>query len=220
MRRFVDNVFFWGAAWGLEEATLGHLLHLLPLNIGWLFWFPLAYLFMHYAYKNTGRISSILYTSALAAAVKLIDLLMPVRIDYVINPAFAILLEGCAVSILYWILQKRPALDRYLLGRALFAALLSELFYIVYILIAPGFVSVIPAVKGIAAFAKMMLHSLVNGFSVFLFLAYAKRFFLAAAKVFRLPETPVFKPSETAQKMFSLSPYFLLALSVLATWAM
>jgi hypothetical protein len=155
---------FWGSLWGLEEATLGHILHLLPVNIGWIFWFPFAYLFLYLAYKKSGNAFSILWTAAIASAIKLIDLLLPVRIDMVINPAVSILLEGAAVFLFVKVIHSHPSLEKLRFIRPLASSLVYQLFYIIYISIAPLFFTVIPAVSNTDSYLIYGLHGLVNGF--------------------------------------------------------
>ncbi len=133
MRKNAESILFWGSLWGLEEATLGHFLHMLPVNIGWVFYFPLAYAFMRAVYHRTGRISSILCASFLACSIKLSDLLLTVQVQKVVNPAAAIVLEGAAVFGLCLLIEKRPGLDRFILGKALAASLTQEILFIIYI---------------------------------------------------------------------------------------
>jgi len=84
---FVLNIIVWGSLWGIFEATVGYLLHLVPFNYGYLVWYPVACFFMANIYRKTSRVSSLFYIGLLSAAIKLINLLFPVRIDKVINPA-------------------------------------------------------------------------------------------------------------------------------------
>jgi hypothetical protein len=100
MKRTWTSILFWGALWGLVEATLGFVLHgaavALP-GIPGLVMFPLACLFLERVVSSTGRPSSAVAASLVAAAVKGVDFLVPnhdaIRI---VNPALAILLEGLA----------------------------------------------------------------------------------------------------------------------------
>ncbi|HBL37426.1 MAG TPA: hypothetical protein DDZ55_11530 [Firmicutes bacterium] len=54
-----NHVLFWGALWGIIEATVGHLLHQAALPLGWLFWFPLAVGFMQMVYSQTQKITAV-----------------------------------------------------------------------------------------------------------------------------------------------------------------
>jgi hypothetical protein len=92
-------ILVWGGLWGIFEATVGYLLHLLPFSVGWLVWYPVACFFMVNVYRKTGRVRDILYVGILAACIKLLNLFMPVRVDRVINPAVSILLEALSMAI-------------------------------------------------------------------------------------------------------------------------
>lgn len=101
MRKGLSTVVFWGAAWGLAEATIGFVLHkaavALPGLPGFLM-FPIAVFFMHRAYKSSERAEDSFFAACVAASVKLVDFLVPghdpIRI---INPAISLLMEGLAV---------------------------------------------------------------------------------------------------------------------------
>jgi hypothetical protein len=87
---------FWGSIWGITEATLGHLLHIskIPGLAGSLM-FPIAVFFMTRAYSLTGKHSTILFTSCVAASLKIIDLFIsPHNLFSVLNPMIAILCES------------------------------------------------------------------------------------------------------------------------------
>ena len=88
-----------GALWGIFEATVGYLLHLLPMRIGFLVWYPTAVFFLMTAYQTTGQKLAVLWVAVMASAIKLLNLMLPGRIDYIINPAVAILFESLAVFI-------------------------------------------------------------------------------------------------------------------------
>ena len=86
-----------GAAWGAFEATIGFLLHLLPVNIGFLIWYPAACFFLLKAYGISGKTYAIPLAAAVACAFKLLNLALPVSLDKVINPAASIISEGIIV---------------------------------------------------------------------------------------------------------------------------
>lgn len=93
-RSVVLTILACGAMWGIFEATAGYLLHLLPIKLGWLVWYPVACFFMGITYQRTKKASSILYVAFLSAGIKLLNLFLPVRIDMVLNPSMSIILEG------------------------------------------------------------------------------------------------------------------------------
>lgn len=215
MKNRIETVIFWGALWGLEEATLGHFLHLLPVSLGWIFWFPLAFAFMYAVYEKTGKVKLVLITSVLAAAIKLVDLFLPIRIDKVLNPCAAILLEGLAVFAVLWVMDKRPALQKHKGAAAFSASFLQEALYMVYISVIPGFVPVIPAPAGMTSYLFYGIHGMINGLTLFLFLTFIK-----------IPQIPlrarIAFPSLTSRRLppyiKTAAPYLLLAAAVMAQW--
>lgn len=44
-----------GAVWGIFEATVGYLLHLLPIRLGFLVWYPAAVFFMFTVYLKSDK---------------------------------------------------------------------------------------------------------------------------------------------------------------------
>jgi len=87
---------FWGALWGLTEATLGHLLHLskIPGLAGSLM-IPIAVFFMVKVYSISGRLSFILIASYAAASLKFFDIFIsPHHFFSVLNPMIAIICES------------------------------------------------------------------------------------------------------------------------------
>ena len=91
---------FWGGAWGLCEATFGHVLHMARIpGLPALVMFPIGAALMMRAWRETGRLQAILICGAAAASVKLGGLLIPaVDVFAVVNPARAILLQSLAFA--------------------------------------------------------------------------------------------------------------------------
>jgi len=107
MRKTGWIILFWGSIWGISEATLGYLNHIvfafLP-GLPGLLMFPIAFAWMKQGYRATGKISSVLWMSCIAASVKLVDLWVPGNALFlIVNPAVSLLLEGlafaCVISI-------------------------------------------------------------------------------------------------------------------------
>lgn len=92
------TVLIWGGMWGIFEATVGYMLHLLPFSVGWLVWYPVACFFMLNVYRKTHHAEAVVLVGLLSACIKLMNLFLPVRIDKVINPAISILFEAVAVA--------------------------------------------------------------------------------------------------------------------------
>ncbi len=140
MKKNVSAVLLWGGLWGISEATIGYLTHLLLPGMGWMFYFPAAYGFMRGAYKQTGKASVVLACAILSALIKLLNLPMTPRLDYVINPAVSIVLEGLAVGLAFrWIYGKNRPMIRYGLLPFLTSAAWRGL-YLIYLLLAPNWI--------------------------------------------------------------------------------
>lgn len=110
------TALFWGAIWGLSEATLGHSLHLLRIpGLAGLVMFPAGIFFMLKAYQNTKSYCVIFSSAVIAAGIKLSNLWLPgtFAID-VLKPAMAIMAESLAVLVLLSIVENR-ALQRHII---------------------------------------------------------------------------------------------------------
>lgn len=95
---FILTIIGWGAIWGILESTVGYLLHVVSFGYGWLVWVPVACFFMANVYRKTRRVSSVFLAGLLCASVKMVNLLLPGRIDKVINPAVSIVFEALAMG--------------------------------------------------------------------------------------------------------------------------
>lgn len=95
-------ILFWGGAWGLAEAVLGHGLHLLRIpGLAGAVMFPVGFWAMRSAFRRSGRAVVLAGVPAVAAAIKLADFLLPVSDPFLVfNPAAAILLEGAAIALI------------------------------------------------------------------------------------------------------------------------
>jgi len=63
------TIIFYGSIWGILEATLGYVLHLVPTFISGLIMFPIATFILVRAYQVLGSKKSILYIGLIAAAI-------------------------------------------------------------------------------------------------------------------------------------------------------
>lgn len=108
VKRLVMNALFFGSVWGFAEATLGYVLNLSTIGISGCIMFPIGFYILQKAYKQNSRLSIILYSSFVAAAIKLVNLFMPISHPVkAINPAFAIVLEGLSVmALVSWVFKK------------------------------------------------------------------------------------------------------------------
>lgn len=89
-----SSVLFWGGAWGLAEATLGYLLHLMPGMISGALMFPIGLFCMTKA-TSQGEASDVFGVAMIAAAIKSVNLFFPQLTPVsTIHPMIAILLQS------------------------------------------------------------------------------------------------------------------------------
>lgn len=173
-------VLFWGALWGVAEATLGFVLHAaaaaMPGIQGFVM-FPIAFCLMAGAVSTSARPGSAFAAACVAAAVKLTDFLVPGAMPLrVLNPAAAILMEGLAVwGVMAWMKRRgtapdiRHALVASLLWRALF---LGDQGVLAGLAIPAGL-----ATNGLAASLRfLLLEGAVNALLIGLWLAVSRHF--------------------------------------------
>lgn len=186
MKKYLGSIVFWGALWGLTEATLGYVLHSLSLGVGWLIWFPLAYFFINSVYRKTNSLYSIIFSSFLAASIKLVDFVMPTSPDRIINPAVSIIFEGLAVFALFKISEGRRDADQIADQTAdhgaaqpgyirypgypgvLLASLGWRILYILYMLLMPeSFASISPLRSGSALLSFLGVEAVTNSLLIY-----------------------------------------------------
>jgi hypothetical protein len=105
----MKRALFWGAAWGLAEATAGHVLHVLRVpGLAGFVMVPAGVILMSLAVRDSGRPGAAALASLIAAAFKALDFLLPPADALaVLRPAAAILAEGLSVWILCAALSPR-----------------------------------------------------------------------------------------------------------------
>jgi hypothetical protein len=98
---YAHAILTWGLAWGAAEATFGHLLHWIPVpGLAGVVMAPIGIWAMSRAVREAGRPAAAFAVSALAAAIKMADILLPGRGPVMAwRPALAILAEGLIVSL-------------------------------------------------------------------------------------------------------------------------
>lgn len=211
MKRRIGAIVFWGALWGLTEATLGYFLHMLPVNPGWALWFPIAFFFMKGARSSTGSNEAILPTAILAASIKFVDIFMPGSVDRVVNPAASILLEAlCVYGLFKFILRDgKPVIAQY--AGVLSASFLWRVLYIGYVSLLPGWMVRISPLSGLQPLLHfLLLESVVNGLAICIILAISRKVFAGTA---RLPENSGGK-RKPLRALASALPYCLLTLAL------
>ncbi|MBN2601892.1 MAG: hypothetical protein JXR87_07860 [Candidatus Marinimicrobia bacterium] len=97
-KKIMQTVLLFGSLWGISEATLGYLLHFLPVGFSGMIMFPVGFYFMFNAFRTSGKQSAIFYTAIVAAAIKCVDVILPATTAIrVVNPVVSILLESLVV---------------------------------------------------------------------------------------------------------------------------
>lgn len=166
MSRKISHIVFYGALWGIVEATLGFGLHLLkrvapiPGLTGYVL-FPIGFFIMLAAVRSVDKDAAAFYTAAVAAGLKLFSGLLPgVDWIFVINPSLAILLEGLVVFLTVKLFSMRKSASAIF---TTFAAAISwRALFLLAILILPLQAGILK--KGTAAILQFLfLESAVNG---------------------------------------------------------
>jgi hypothetical protein len=209
---------FWGSIWGLAEATLGHILHWMPIpGIAGYVMFPIGMFFLVQAFRHSGKLSIIFLTALVAANIKLIDFFLPVQSPFaVINPAVAILCESLAVGLFFWLKDFRIALFR--LDVILGMALVWRLFYGVTILLL-GFIFPVHNFTGLGSahiFRFFLLESSVN--AILIYALFHKYYFPIPTGYFLFPTTRIKESSFSHQILkhpaLITVPIFVVAIAV------
>ncbi len=96
----ISTILFFGALWGILEATIGHVLHFLPATIAGSIMFPIAGAILYKAYRRLNNRPALIYVGLVAALIKSVNFLMPsLSIYKTINPMIAIIMETALVVI-------------------------------------------------------------------------------------------------------------------------
>ena len=108
MRKQLSTILFFGAIWGLLEATLGYLLHFLPVLISGSIMFPIAALLLMVAYKKMGSPWMLIYIGIVAAVIKSVNFLMPGLLPIkTYNPMIAIMIQSVVMVGVAYISEKK-----------------------------------------------------------------------------------------------------------------
>jgi len=101
---------FWGSLWGIVEATLGYLSHLVIIAPGFsgFIMFPIGFYFMSRAFRESGKLTALFGTAVTAASIKMVDIFLPALHPLkTINPAICIILEAIAVLAVLGLTKKQ-----------------------------------------------------------------------------------------------------------------
>jgi len=113
-KKMISTVIFWGSLWGLTEATLGYLLHLIKIpGLAGAVMATIAFYFLYRLYQPTGSAAAVIGASLVAAGLKSLDIVVsPVGLMDVINPVQAIIIEGLVATLALKVLNRRPVRSR------------------------------------------------------------------------------------------------------------
>lgn len=106
-------IVFFGALWGIFEATLGYVLHFIPVPFfAGSIMFPFAALILLKAYKSLESRKALLGVGAVAASIKALNFFMPVFVWKVANPMASIVFETLMVTaVVSLMVSRRPAMQ-------------------------------------------------------------------------------------------------------------
>lgn len=90
----ISKIVFFGAIWGLIEATIGYALHLLPALIAGSIMFPIVVFILYHAYKSLGSRKAIFFVGLVAIMIKATNLFLPFLFPAkTINPMIAMAIQ-------------------------------------------------------------------------------------------------------------------------------
>ncbi len=163
------NIAAWGAVWGIFEATVGYLVHLLPFNIGWFIWYPVACFFMANVYRKTKNVWSVVMVGMLCALIKMLNLLLPGRIDRVLNPVLSIVFEALTMATVIFAVNRFFGNQKNLPVKAAAALVMNtgwRLLYILYLLfLVPSWIREVSVISGMDQFIPFFItQNLITGF--------------------------------------------------------
>lgn len=116
------TIIFYGSVWGLLEAVIGYMLHLLPTFIAGTIMFPIAMFVLVKAYGALDSKKQILMVGVVAAIIKSVGFLLPGLSPFkTLNPMIAIMMESLLVVLVIPYLSK--AKTSYVLMSALVASI-------------------------------------------------------------------------------------------------
>jgi hypothetical protein len=169
----VSIIVTWGAIWGIFEAVVGYFLHLISFPFGWLIWYPAACFFLANVCRKTGSPWAVFSAGVLCASVKLLNLLLPGRIDQVMNPAISIVFEALMVAAAVFLLRRIPEQkQKNPIIRAFVVFGMNtgwRLFYVLYLLLlAPDWIRDVSVIQTKMDFTQFfVVQNLITGFLLF-----------------------------------------------------
>lgn len=164
----IKTIVFWGAVWGILEATLGWFMHLMHFKGEALVLYPMGLFCMMMAVRQSGQVSAAVKVAVVAALVKLVNLFMlpAVPVFHVTNPAVAIFLEGLVTWGFCVYMQKRTSVNISGLVLAVVMVFASIVLFRGCQIFMDTYVAYNPSVHkpyDAALFSRWAWHSLVQG---------------------------------------------------------
>ena len=135
--RILFHVLFWGALWGIVEATLGTILHLPAFDGAGIYLvsstviIPIAYYLMANCYKRTGKYYAVYLMGVLAATIKLSVAFIIGFINRVYMPAIYIVVEALAMGTALAVIRPTNVLSFKTLGAVIAANTVYQFSYLV-----------------------------------------------------------------------------------------
>ncbi len=196
-------IVFFGALWGIIEATLGYMLQFLPPLVSGSVMFPIASILMILTYNHTKSKSALIYVAMIAASIKSVNFFMPGLIPIkTYNPMIAIMLQSLVMVVVIPVLQKKNAVQ-IIMGLSVLGFSWRLLFL--------GNIAINNAITGFQFVQLQSLSQMIN--FVFLFGLLEALFLAIIYSMMRLTERKFvfsFRPT----MIFSISSY---ALAILLT---
>ncbi len=107
-KQMISSVVFFGALWGILEATLGYALQFLPNLISGSVMFPIGAGILYLAYRQTGSPRAMFTVALIAASIRGVNFFMPGLLPIrTYNPMIAIVLQGLAFYAVLPILERK-----------------------------------------------------------------------------------------------------------------
>lgn len=164
---WISEVVFFGAVWGILEASLGYVLHFLPTLLSGTVLFAVASFLLYRAYTRTHSKNALFTIGVIAAAIKALDFFLPAHPVYgyvkVINPMFCIVLEALVLALLLPALVQRKSLSSLAILPG--ASMLWRGLFIFYLIFQDGvFGTVSTQLSSFASgFTFVVLQGLISG---------------------------------------------------------
>lgn len=164
-RKNIPAIIFYGAIWGIIEASIGYLLHMLPISIfiSGTVLFPLVSYILYRAYKTTDSKSALLAIGIIAASIKAFDFFLPFNSPFkIVNPMISIVMEAMVVLFVITLIDKDDLTAK--IKAFLIASVGWRILYLSYNAgqyLTSGFVSDYIA-NGLAIFLFVIVYGLIS----------------------------------------------------------